>query len=55
MRHSCFVASLLAIDVRDVPGILLKADDSNPKLSVNLKRKKCMFSKEYLFKVAGIT
>jgi predicted transposase YbfD/YdcC len=34
---------------------LLKADDSNPKLSVNLKRKKCMLSKEYLLKVAGIT
>jgi predicted transposase YbfD/YdcC len=34
---------------------LLKADGSNPKLSVNLKRKKCMFSKEYLLKVAGIT
>jgi predicted transposase YbfD/YdcC len=41
--------------IRRIALNLLRSEASTPKLSINLKRKKCMFSHDYLLKVLGIT
>jgi predicted transposase YbfD/YdcC len=40
--------------IRRIAINLLRAEDSKPKLSINLKRKKCLFSRDYLLKVLGV-
>jgi predicted transposase YbfD/YdcC len=41
--------------IRRIAMNLLRSEASAPKLSMNLKRKKCLFSRSYLLKVLGIT